>query len=62
MSAVKPDVVILAVAKVGGIVAKFLSADFFYNIKIQNNIIERLIANVAKLAFLGSSCIFTRVH
>ena len=63
MSAVKPDVVILAAAKVGGIVANdSYPADFILqNIKIQNNIIESAHhANVAKLVFLGSSCIYPR--
>jgi len=63
MSAVKPDVVILAAAKVGGIVANdSYPADFILqNIKIQNNIIESAHhTNVAKLVFLGSSCIYPR--
>ena len=63
MSAVKPDVVILAAAKVGGIVANdSYPADFILQIiKIQNNIIESAHhANVAKLVFLGSSCIYPR--
>ena len=63
MSSVKPDVVILAAAKVGGIVANdSYPADFILqNMKIQNNIIESSYhAKVAKLVFLGSSCIYPR--
>ena len=59
----KPDVVIIAAAKVGGIYANDkYAADFILeNLKIQNNIIE--IAwqeNVKKLLFLGSSCIYPK--
>ena len=59
----KPEVVIIAAAKVGGIYANNnYAADFILeNLKIQNNIIE--IAwnnNVKKLLFLGSSCIYPK--
>ena len=59
----KPEIVIIAAAKVGGIFANNnYSADFILeNLKIQNNIIE--IAwkkNVKKLLFLGSSCIYPK--
>ena len=59
----KPEVVIVAAAKVGGIHANNnYAADFILeNLKIQNNIIE--IAwknNVKKLLFLGSSCIYPK--
>ncbi|OON88504.1 GDP-fucose synthetase [Oribacterium sp. C9] len=59
----KPDVVILAAAKVGGIMANIQSpATFLYdNLMIQNNIINSAYKNgVKKLVFLGSSCIYPR--
>ncbi len=59
----KPDVVILAAAKVGGIVAnsKYPTEFILENLKIQTNIIE--IAwkyNVKRFLFLGSSCIYPK--
>lgn len=60
----KPEYVFLAAAKVGGILAnKEHPADFIYqNIQIQNNIIESSHQNgVAKLLFLGSSCIYPKI-
>ena len=59
----KPDEVILAAAKVGGIYANdTYPADFIYkNLQIQNNVISAShVANVQKLLFLGSSCIYPR--
>jgi GDP-L-fucose synthase len=59
----KPDLVLLAAAKVGGILANnSLRADFiFENLEIQNNVIwESFRAGVPKLVFLGSSCIYPR--
>ena len=59
----KPDWVFLAAAKVGGIYANNIyRADFLLeNLKIQNNIIEYAYKNkVAKLLFLGSSCIYPK--
>lgn len=59
----KPDEVILAAAKVGGIHANnTYPADFIYeNIQIQNNVIHAAHKNdVQKLLFLGSSCIYPR--
>ena len=59
----KPDVVIMAAAKVGGIMANSSkSADFILeNIKIQTNLIETAWRNgVKKLIFLGSSCIYPK--
>ena len=59
----KPDEVILAAAKVGGIHANnTYPAEFIYeNLQIQNNIIHTShINNVQKLLFLGSSCIYPR--
>lgn len=60
---IKPDVVVLAAAKVGGIHAnKTYPVDFIAeNLKIQQNvIIEAHQASVKKLLFLGSSCIYPR--
>lgn len=60
----KPDYVILAAAKVGGIMANMESpAEFLYdNLSIQNNIIEcSRKYGVKKLLFLASSCIYPRL-
>lgn len=57
----KPDYVVLAAAKVGGIIANStLPAEFLLeNLQIQNNIIQQAYLNgVTKLCFLGSSCIY----
>ena len=59
----KPDEIILAAAKVGGIYANnSYPAEFIYqNLQIQNNIIHSAHLNdVQKLLFLGSSCIYPR--
>ena len=59
----KPSIVILAAAKVGGILANSLyPADFLIqNIKIQNNVIEAAFTHgVKRLIFLGSSCIYPK--
>ncbi|MES2986087.1 MAG: GDP-L-fucose synthase [Patescibacteria group bacterium] len=59
----KPEYVILAAAKVGGIHANdTYPAEFIYqNLQIQNNIIHSAyMNNVKKLLFLGSSCIYPR--
>ena len=59
----KPSYVILAAAKVGGIMANIKApAEFLYdNLAIQNNIIEASHKNgVKKLLFLASSCIYPR--
>ena len=60
----KPDEVILAAAKVGGIFANNnYPAEFIYeNLQIQNNVIHTAhVNNVQKLLFLGSSCIYPRI-
>ena len=60
----KPDYVILAAAKVGGIVANnTYRAQFIYeNLMIQNNVIHQsYVHGVKKLLFLGSSCIYPRM-
>jgi GDP-L-fucose synthase len=60
----KPDVIIDAAAKVGGILA---NKDFPYqflmeNMQIQNNLInEALLFGVDKFIFLGSSCIYPKL-
>ena len=60
---IKPDFVIIAAAKVGGILANQKNkADFIYqNLMIQTNLINASYkAGVKKLIFLGSSCIYPR--
>lgn len=59
----RPDVVIVAAAKVGGILANSnYPAEFLYdNLMIEANLIEAARqADVAKLLFLGSSCIYPK--
>jgi GDP-L-fucose synthase len=59
----KPDVIILAAAKVGGILANdSYPADFLYdNLAIEMNVIQAAhLADVEKLVFLGSSCIYPK--
>ena len=59
----KPDVVIIAAAKVGGIIANNnLPADFILrNLAIQTNLIKSSFENdVKRLLFLGSSCIYPK--
>ena len=59
----KPDITIIAAAKVGGILANNnFPADFLLeNLKIQNNLIESSFQNgVRRLLFLGSSCIYPK--
>jgi GDP-L-fucose synthase len=60
----KPDIVVLAAAKVGGIYANnTYRAEFLYdNLCIQNNVIHYSYVNqVQKLLFLGSSCIYPKM-
>ncbi|MDQ3100627.1 MAG: GDP-L-fucose synthase [Bacteroidota bacterium] len=60
----KPDVVVLAAAKVGGIHANNVyRAQFLYeNLMIQNNVIHSAHENdVQKMLFLGSSCIYPKM-
>ncbi|MBO0357383.1 GDP-L-fucose synthase [Hymenobacter sp. BT186] len=60
----KPDYVVLAAAKVGGINANNIyRAEFLYdNLMIQNNVIHNSYLNgVKKLLFLGSSCIYPKL-
>lgn len=60
----KPEYVILAAARVGGILANdTYPAQFIYeNLQVQNNLIHGAWQNgVKKLLFLGSSCIYPRM-
>jgi GDP-L-fucose synthase len=60
----KPRYVVLAAAKVGGIVSNnTYKAEFMYdNLMIQNNVIHSSYENdVKKLLFLGSSCIYPKL-
>jgi len=62
-SAVKPETVFLAAAKVGGIFANnTYPAEFIYqNLMIETNIIHSAYkSGVKKLCFLGSSCIYPK--
>ncbi len=63
-NAEKPDVVFLAAAKVGGILANDSKpADFLYdNLAIEMNVIEAAFrTGVEKLLYLGSSCIYPKL-
>lgn len=63
-AAEKPDYVVLAAAKVGGINANNIyRAEFLYdNLMIQNNVIHNsYLQDVKKLLFLGSSCIYPKM-
>ncbi len=63
MEAERPDAVILAAAKVGGIIANdtYPAAFIYENLTLQNNIIHGAhLADVQRLLFLGSSCIYPR--
>lgn len=63
LRAEKPDAVVLAAAKVGGIHANSTyPADFIYeNLMIECNVIHQAFAaGVRRLLFLGSSCIYPR--
>ena len=60
----KPKLVIIAAAKVGGIVSNSLyKSQFIYeNLQIQNNLIHgSYLAGVKNLFFLGSSCIYPKL-
>ena len=63
-AAQKPEYVILAAAKVGGIIANnTYRGEFLYeNLMIQSNVIHQAHLNgVKKLLFLGSSCIYPKL-
>ena len=60
----KPDYVVLAAAKVGGILANstYKGAFLYDNLMIQTNVIHAAYeCNVEKLLFLGSSCIYPKL-
>ena len=60
----KPDLVIIAAARVGGIlVNKNFKSKFIYeNLQIQNNLIHgSYLAKIKNLFFLGSSCIYPKI-
>ena len=64
LAAERPEMVVMAAAKVGGIHANdTYPADFIYeNLMVQANVIhESWRAGVKKLLFLGSSCIYPRM-
>jgi GDP-L-fucose synthase len=64
IAAARPDAIFLAAAKVGGILANdSYPAEFLHdNLAIQTNVIESArLAGVAKLLFLGSSCIYPKL-
>ena len=59
----KPQLVIIAAAKVGGILAnsKFKDKFLYENLQIQNNLIHgSYLAKIKNLIFLGSSCIYPK--
>ena len=64
ISAEKPDVIIDAAARVGGILANnnYPYQFIMENMQIQNNLIDSALqAGVEKFIFLGSSCIYPRL-
>jgi GDP-L-fucose synthase len=64
LKAAKPEVVVIAAAKVGGIQANYqFPVEFLVeNLEIQNILIAAsFLAGVKKLLFLGSSCIYPRL-
>ncbi len=64
MAATRPDVIVVAAAKVGGILANDSQpVDFLYdNLMIEANIAQAAHAcDVDRLLFLGSSCIYPRL-
>lgn len=64
LESTRPDLVIIAAAKVGGIHANnTYPADFIYqNLMVECNLIHQSwLAGVRKLTFLGSSCIYPRL-
>jgi GDP-L-fucose synthase len=64
LKAAKPEVVVLAAAKVGGIQANYqFPVEFLLeNLEIQNSLIAAsFLTGVKKVLFLGSSCIYPRL-
>ncbi|MDO8287586.1 MAG: GDP-L-fucose synthase [Parvibaculum sp.] len=63
VAANRPDAIIMAAAKVGGILANdSFPADFLYkNLVIETNVVEAArLGSVEKMLFLGSSCIYPK--
>ena len=63
MSEIKPKYVVLAAAKVGGILANSTyPVDFLSdNVRIQTNVLDAALSNdVERVVFLGSSCIYPK--
>jgi GDP-L-fucose synthase len=63
VASMRPDVILVAAAKVGGILANdSFPADFLYdNLVIATNIVQAAhVAGVDRLVFLGSSCIYPK--
>lgn len=63
MAEIKPKYLVLAAAKVGGILANSTyPVDFLSdNLRIQTNVLDAALANeVERVAFLGSSCIYPK--
>ena len=63
MQTAKPDSLVIAAAKVGGIGANSsMPVDFLsINLQIQNNLLDAAhAANISKVLFLGSSCIYPK--
>lgn len=63
MAEIKPKYLVLAAAKVGGILANSTyPVDFLSdNLRIQSNVLDAALANdVERVAFLGSSCIYPK--
>ena len=63
LSKKKPNLVIIAAARVGGILAnsKYKSKFLYENLQIQNNLIHgSYLAKIKNLIFLGSSCIYPK--
>jgi GDP-L-fucose synthase len=64
LKAARPEVVVMAAAKVGGIQANYqFPVEFLLeNLEIQNSVITAsFLAGVKKVLFLGSSCIYPRL-
>ena len=60
---IKPELVIIAAARVGGIQANsnFKQKFIYENLQIQNNLIHgSFLANIKNLIFLGSSCVYPK--
>jgi GDP-L-fucose synthase len=64
LSNVKPDILIIAAARVGGILANFNSPVEYLsdNLQIQTNLIDSAFkAEIPKVFFLGSSCVYPKL-